>query len=67
MTVGYQLESADAVREWMLGHLTKGEGLTRPYHRKWRQADAARNTHCGLGHRTGWRRSRLGLSRCVTP
>ncbi|EHB55678.1 hypothetical protein MycrhDRAFT_2872 [Mycolicibacterium rhodesiae JS60] len=30
-----QLSSSDAIGSWMKDHLTKGEGMTRPYSRKW--------------------------------
>ncbi|MBB3602528.1 hypothetical protein FHT40_002161 [Mycolicibacterium sp. BK556] len=29
------LNSPDAIAAWLSGHLTKGEGMRRPYYRKW--------------------------------
>lgn len=35
MTTSDQLSSAAAIYDWIKGHPTKGEGMLRPYSRKW--------------------------------
>lgn len=49
-----QLSSADAIDGWMKSHMTKGEGMTRPYSRKWE------NGGCSPSHSLRhWRSDRV--------
>ena len=48
------LSSADAIDGWIKGHKTKGEGMTRPYSRKWE------NGGCSPSHSLrDWRSDRV--------
>ncbi|WP_236147691.1 hypothetical protein [Mycolicibacterium sp. CH28] len=41
MSTSNELDSPDAIAMWIRHHLTKGEGMTRPYRRKWENGGCA--------------------------